>query len=190
MTLWEKFWAKPYNPLNAKIGSPLSIDSFGVRGSIFTIHEMWEYKRKVNDKTLTFTDYILRSEDTYLKLRYLPVENPDTVLTHNVLLLSKYDEMAWCESLDEACRCGSGELIINDEDTYWRMNDVKDSYLAKVTVIKDKTEKITVEYWDYHRDTLDEAQQQYTEYLFVELDDDTKMQTMWRGVEIEASSVT
>lgn len=195
------------NPVKAKIGCSFTLDVVGHRDMIFNLREILAYTRRINGKEFTFADYVLLArpigqEDVSVRVRFVPVENPDASQTHTVLLLSKYDEMKFCRDLDNALRDATGELVIteeNREDKYWRINDVRDSYRAEVAVIRDvngdgkvqenEVEKHRIEYWDFHRETTDEAGQKYVQYLFVELDD-YKMQTMWRGEEVDAQRIS
>lgn len=201
----EQVELKHYNPVKAKVGTTFMIDTIDFPKQLFTLREIWEYKRKVNGKTLTFADYVLRNkEDVWIRLRFMPVEVPDSQLTHNVLLLQQYEQNRFDKGLDDALRAGSTFTITDHdkktEDEYWRLGDLTESFHAEVNILKDadndgrvksdEVETHRVEYWDYHRDLMDEAKQQYTQFLFVELDKKTKMQTMWRGSEIDPSRVT
>lgn len=207
---------KYFNPLRAKIGSSFSLDVLGFRDLMFTLREIHQYERKDSVKSM-FGDYVLLArpigkEDVWVTVRLMPVEVPDANLTHNVLLLQKYDEMPFCKPLDEACRCGSGELEISDNDTgaketYYRLamdnagtQRITRSFDTTMTVIRDvnndgkvedhEVQKVPVEYWNYSRITRDEAGQDFTQYLFVEFDKKTRLQTMWRGEEVDAQRVT
>ena len=195
-----------FNPAHAKIGSTFTLDVINLRGLMFQLREIWEYKRNINGKQLTFGDYVLLArpvgkEDVEVRLRFMPVEVPDAELTHDVLVLTKFDEMPYNEGLDGAVRDGSGEMTITDnatkaEETYWRNNNLKDAYVADVSIIKDAhgkvgdTEHTSVEYWDYSRETDDEAGQKFVQFLFVEMDSDSKMQTLWRGEMTDANRVS
>lgn len=211
----EQVEYKYFNPAKAKIASTFSLDVIGLRDLMFTLVEIREYKRTINSKQLTFGDYVLLSrpigkDDVWVRVRFMPVENPDSQLTHNVLILTKYDEMPYCKELDEVLRATTGVLDITDHDTeltetYWRpaidgRSRLTSAYRADVSIIRDvnndgkvepqEVEKETIEYWDYSRITKDEAGQEFTQFLFVEMDEHSKMQTMWRGSEIDANRVT
>lgn len=84
---------------------------------------------------------------------------------------------------------------------YWRVEDVLDPYHARVTVLADKNgngkieeeelDRLNVTYWDYYRDTNDTVtQQQFIEYITVELNDETHYFTFLRGRAVGAFQVT
>jgi hypothetical protein len=76
---------------------------------------------------------------------------------------------------------------------------VTDSYKAEVSVLRDvnsdgrvdrdEVEKVRLEYWDYWRETKDEAGLPLRQYLFVEMDRDTGWFQLWRGQEIDPQRV-
>ncbi len=195
------------NPAKAKIGNTFNLDVMDYRGLMFSLREIHDYKRTLNGRVLNFADYILLArpvgkEDIEVRLRFVPLTVPDALMTHNVILLHKYDEMPFNKGLDEVLRATTGELVITEnavDEKYWRINDIKTPYRADVAVVRDanndgkiedkEVEKNKVEYWDYSRITTDVAQQKFTQYLFVELDQGSKVQTMWRGEEIDPERV-
>lgn len=192
-TLWERLTRGPEkqieNPANAKIGAIFTIDEIDYRNKTNHLREIMEYKREINGKEFVFVDYVFDD----FRLRFMP--STDDGVTHNIILLKKYDEMKFNESLDSVLREETGELVITENDNeekYWRNNDVTSSYLAKINVLsgKNKLDTMNIEYWDFSRVTKDEADQDFTQYLFVELDKNYHMQTMWRGEEILAEKIT
>jgi hypothetical protein len=211
-TLWERLTKgkeplefKYTNPAKAKIGCSFIIDSLDYKNLIFTLHEIIEYKRNINGKELFFADYVLIAkpigkwngkEEVLVRTRFMPIEIPDSQFTHNVILMTKYEEMKFNEELDNVLRDNTGELLITDDSTgeeeqYWRLNDLKNSYHADLSIVTNQNvENKKVEYWDFSRITLDEANQQFTQYMFVEMDKYYKVQTMWRGQEIDTNSVS
>jgi hypothetical protein len=215
-TLFERLWYgkevvefKYTNPAKAKIGCSFTIDAFGLRGLLFTLKEIVEYNRTVNGKELKFADYVLLArpvdgEETWVRMRFMPLALKDADASHTVLVLHKYDEFKFMDELDKALRDDTGELVINGgtdaEEKYWRVNDIRGSYTADISVISDadgngkvesnEVENRELEYWDFSRITLDEAKQEFVQYLFVELDKDCGMQTMWRGEEVDPHSIT
>lgn len=215
-TLWQRLTKGPEvvehrytNPAKAKIGCAFSIDSIGYRDLMFALREIHDYRRVINGREFRFADYVLLArpvggEDVWARVRFVPADVPDAALTHNVLLLTKYDEMRFCKELDDALRDATGELVVTDnatgtEERYWRPNGLTTPYRATVSVVRDENgdgkvtsnevEKRRVEYWDFARTTTDEAKQPFTQHLFVELDGDSKVQTMWRGEEIDPQRV-
>jgi hypothetical protein len=73
------------------------------------------------------------------------------------------------------------------------------SYAVGVTVIAEclqegvadeaKVQREQLDYWDYSRTAKDEANQDYEEYVFVELNTDNGWMTVWRGVELNPHRV-
>src|SRR5919109_1801284 len=111
-TLWEMLTEKfhspvelhYYNPLRARIGNAVVINEVEWRDYNFFLRGIREYKRTLGSKQLLFADYTLLArplggDDVSLRLRLNPVDNPDRAggLTHHVLMLRLYDEMAYNE---------------------------------------------------------------------------------------------
>lgn len=216
-SLFEWLFRKPdplelsyFNPVKAKIGTAFMLNVIGLRDKAFRLQEIWEYGRVVDGQPRTFGDYILRYENEEIRLRFIPVEAPDSILTHHVVVMRKYDEMPYNQELDNALRCGSGELEITENgqvETYWRpfldqfgKRRATMSYTCDMKVIRDlnndgtiepsEIHKFKLEYWDYSRMTKDEAGQDFTQHLFVELFLDSRIQVMWRGEEVDAQRIT
>ena len=91
--------------------------------------------------------------------------------------------------------------VLEEKRVYWRINDVFDPYVARVTSMKDVDQNGTIEdselersdvsYWDYSRITKDlDTEQDVTEYLLVEMDHDTRYFTLLRGRDIHPSQVS
>jgi hypothetical protein len=217
-TLWEMLTEKLqgpvefqyYNPLKARIGNAVLINDIEWRDYHFFLREIREYKRTLGPKEFLFADYVLLArplggEDVGVRLRLNPVDDPDRAagLTHNVLLLRQYDEMAYDEGLHGVVTDTTKHFQVLEEgqvtEEYWRINDVGDSYRAKVSVVKDtnrdstvqkdEVEPVELEYWDYWRDATDEVGQPVRQYLFVEMDAGTGWFQIWRGHEIDPQRV-
>ncbi len=217
-TLWEMLLAKIegpveshfYNPLKAKVGSPVMINEIELKDDNFTIKEIRQYQRTIGSKDFYFVDYVLlahqlEAEDILARLRLNPIDDPDSAggLTHQALLLRLYDDLPYNEELHKVVNdttkkfqvTANGQVV----EEYWRINDVTSSYKAKVAVVKDanqngkaakdEIEKMEVEYWDYWREVKDQAGQTSTQFLFVEMDTDNGWFQLWQGQEIDPQRV-
>lgn len=217
-TLWEMFLdflrgsreVEYYNPLKAKISSPVTINEVELRDLNFFIKEIREYSRRINRKTFHFTEYVLLAkstsgEEVNVRLRYNPRKDAaeDDPLSHHVLMLRLYDELAYDEGLYEVVTDTTKKFEVREDDQvveeFWRINDVGRSYRAKVSVLRDlnrnrkvearEVQKVDLEYWDYWRDTTDFADQPMREYLFVEMDRDDGWFQIWRGTAMDPRRV-
>jgi hypothetical protein len=217
-TLWEMLVEKLqgpvelrfYNPLKARVGNALTIDEVELRDYNFFLHEIREYKRTIGREEFPFVDYVLLArplggEDVWVRLRLNPVDDPERAsgVTHDVLLLRLYDELAYDQGLHEVLNDTTKKFQVVEDgevrEEFWRINDVASPYKARVAVLKDtdrdsKVEKdevktVHLEYWDYWRETQDEFGQTFTEFLFVEMDTDNGWFQMWRGRELDPHRV-
>lgn len=83
---------------------------------------------------------------------------------------------------------------------YWRIGNVLDPYLSSCTLLADldgdgtieddELEHFDITSWDFSRLTDDENDQEITEYLTVEMDDDTRYFTFLRGTDIKPFQIT
>ncbi len=216
-TLWEMLTEKLhgpvesqyYNPLLARIGSSVMIDDLDFRDYNFFVKEVREYRRTIESKQYVFTDYVLlahppKGDDVWARLRLNPRPEADAGgLTHDVLLLQLYDEMAYDKGLHDVVTDATKKFEVSENGhlvaEYRRINEVSSSYQATVAIVKDankdhtvdqdKVDKVHLEYWDYWRQTPDEAGQPFTEFLFVEMNTDNGWFQIWRGREIDPQRV-
>jgi len=218
-TLWEMFtgwWkrtfnpdppVKPveeqhYNPLNAKLRetSTVTIDTLDLRKYTFVVQKIVTYKLDYGKKAFAFTDYYCRStlqegDPINIKIRVYPHDTPGRQL--QALVFKQWDELDYDENfkilLDD--QQFNTEIDGEVEAEFWRINDVKTPYQAKTTELSkngDAVDSSTGEtwYWDYWRETKDEAGTDFKEFLFVEWDKgDTGRFTIWRGEEIPQSRI-
>jgi hypothetical protein len=176
-----------YNPVaGAKVGGSFTIDSLDYRGLNFFVKEIVEYNVSLNGKK--FSDYVLLARpigkpDVWVRLRLIPDESGTMKTTHRVLLLRQYDSVAYNEGLHNVVKDKCGKFVVDDDkmdddltndtrDEYFRVGDVKASYLARLKTLRDENgdgkveaHEVTdsqVEFWDYHRmtkiDGVDEEQ--------------------------------
>src|SRR5687767_14756910 len=92
-TLWEMlkeaFSTSPvelkfYNPLKARVGNAVSVDTFDLREYNFFLQEIREYKRSIHGREFQLADYVLLArplggEDVLLRLRLNPVADASRV---------------------------------------------------------------------------------------------------------------
>jgi hypothetical protein len=211
-TLWEMLVARVqgpaefrhYNPLHARVGTSLMINEIDWKDYNFFIREIREYKRTIGGKEFLFADYVLlarplEKDDVWVRLRLLPVAEPDPAggLTHDALLLRLEDEMAYDENFYKVVTDTTKKFQVLENgqvtEEYYRINDADDPYKAQVTVIKDtnadEVETVQLQYWDYWREVKDEAGQPLRQYLFVEMDAKTGWFQIWKGQEVDPQRV-
>ncbi|SPE51728.1 hypothetical protein SBV1_1420008 [Verrucomicrobia bacterium] len=216
-TLWEMLQARlhgggngaglPFdNPLDLRVGSALPIayangPEFADRN--FTACEIREYTRHINGQDFRFTDYVLRGLSTKTfdpgdamsaRLRVVP----NAAGAHDSLLLRLYDEFGFAEDFLSVVKDDTGIFEVGGDDstqpdTFRRINDLRESYVAAVLVVSETTPdgkaapgKATgarVEYWDYWRDADLGGGNTAKEFVFVEMNSDTGWFQIWRGRE-------
>ena len=155
-----------------------------------------------------------------MRLRITPDENVTGEMGQRIQLLYLYDEKGWDEDLyDMLCENGDYDESYDDEGTvsfkvdyddegneleeprqYWRIENVPDPYNSNCTLIADldgdgtieddELERFPITSWDFSRLTDDENEQEITEYLTVEMDDDTRYFTFLRGTDIKPFQIT
>jgi hypothetical protein len=200
------------NPLKMKLGQSMTIKDIDYKGLVFYLKRILEYKRTINGEDFVFTDYELQArpfgaDEVNLRLRLNPIADPDAVsgLTHNAVLLKMYDELAYTEDFHKIVNDTTKQFQVFENgvmtEQYWRVNDVQESYKTTVTVVDsasvdkgvkkvDELPKNYLEFWDYHRETVDEANQKLIQYLFVEMDQSNGWFQIWRGAEIDTQLVS
>lgn len=216
-TLWEILTKKKdppvpqelqiNNPLKMLVGnSIISIDSPNLSGLRFVAKGIREIGRKVDRQTHSFVDYDLigrdlQSETTEIRLRLVPLENPDGNLTHSSVLLSLYDQFKWNEGFystlnnveknspdDPDLRCD------DDGSEWWRVNDATTPWEATSLFLEDldhngkidinEVQHEQIVYWDFWRQIENES----LEFLMVEMDENHFFQ-IWRGKEIDPNRI-
>jgi hypothetical protein len=178
------------NPLELKIGGNVTVNTIDYGRNLLTVGEIWSWDRKINGKTFNMTDYFLRSAGANVLIRVFPRENPNDELKYHVLVMTQYypkepGPLGWCEESPDILAAAddvTGEFFNNkgqdNEEKYWRIGG-KIAIPCTVHVIKDEngdgkidTKEVShVPYtlWDFHRETLDEANQKMVQYLYVQL---------------------
>jgi hypothetical protein len=202
---------KYINPLDVRLGDVVTIDALDWRDLDLRVHQFRVVNRIINGEEFPFTDYFLRArtidDDEYnCILRYVPIEDPDvhSGTTHLVYLLHIVDEHEYVSETIHHLDSGSfgyGHVVEGDDGTKViqmqefpsRVNDITMVYPCSVDVVQDKNndgeveddevETYTMRLWDFWRD-IEEDGQEFTEYLFVEIDDKDEWTTLYHGEEV------
>ncbi len=205
MTLWEIIKDKIsggkeeplefnfFNPLKAKLGDFVSIETAELSGKNFTLVETDIYKRKILGENFEFANYIFREGDNWVHLRVFPLTNPEPYSYKHcdVMVVFPDFEMPYDQNFYEII-LPSGILEVKDGQgnlmaTYNRRENLKDPIFAEVTVIDNADNQPKIESWDcwdFERDTAQDK-----EYYFVEMDLKTKSFQMFWGREISEKDI-
>jgi hypothetical protein len=216
-TLWEMLLERVHgssngagiafaNPLDLRVGSAVAVayaNGPEFTDYNFTAQEIREYTRRIEAQEFRFTDYVLRgvnskspdADDTLAaRLRVVP----NQAGAHDALLLRLYDEFAFAEDFLGVVKDTTGLFKMTDdksgaEETFSRINDLRESYQAAVLVVSEttpdgkgatgKVSPVKVEYWDYWRDADIGGGKTAKEFVFVEMNSDTGWFQIWRGRE-------
>jgi hypothetical protein len=216
-TLWEMLLERLHgnsngagiafaNPLDLRVGSAVAVayaNGPEFADHDFTAQEIREYTRRIEGQEFSFTDYVLRGvnakspdADDTLAARVRVV--PNQAGAHDALLLRLYDEFAFAEDFLGVVKDTTGLFKMTDdksgvEETFSRINDLRESYQAAVLVVSEttpdgkgatgKVSPVKVEYWDYWRDADIGGGKTAKEFVFVEMNSDTGWFQIWRGRE-------
>ncbi len=208
---------KYFDPLGVKVGGSITIDELDYRGLPFFVREIREHKRPELGDAHTFTDYMLvaksiSNEEKSVRIRCFNL--PEGDLPYQPVLLEQYDQLAHDENPDSdyqglfnAVHDTTGKFDIktdNEDVEFYRPTKAGggyqlSSYNAEVILVveclkegiadQSRIQRESLEYWDYSRTTKDEANQDYEEYVFVELNKENGWLMVWRGVELNPPNV-
>jgi len=200
---------KIYNPIGCKIGGVVKVDSLDLRDHRFLVKEILEYSIKVGSSIHKMVDYVLLSRpidkpDFTIRLRVVPNSDSKSQITHRVMAMSLYDDLSYNEGLHDVVRDVTLKFVVDDDkddtdasndthEEFWRVNDVKSSYISSVKSLVDNNgdgkvaaeeiAKSQIEFWDYSRMTeMDGVETE--EFLFVEMNKDSGWFQIWRGAEL------
>ena len=217
-TLWEilldKFSGPSelhyYNPLKARIGVSITIDTVEMRDLNFFLQEIREYQRRIGPQEFTFVDYSLlarplHGDDVSMRLRLNPIADPQKAggREYNVLMLRLDDEMEYTAAFEKLLNDKSGLFQIRQDgvvkEEFQRVFGLKSPYQATVSYLRDvnqdhrierdEIDTLELKYWDFSRQIKDEAGQPLEEFLFVEMDGQTGWIQIWRGCELDPRKV-
>lgn len=218
---------KYYNPLKLNIGDPVTLDEMNFRGLDFKVQYIREVKLQFNKSgayPMVDYDLIARSlsgDPVKAKLRLAPKEDPDNAaeLTHDAILLKFDDELGADSGIeDNVLNDNTGQFNVDedndgkDDSFFTRVNDVKDPYTARVTVLDDRNhdgkvsdnevQSFAVKFWDFYRTAESIKKRQKdgswvdeklpepaTEFLIVEKDINKSWFTIWRGFEFNTDRI-
>lgn len=193
-----------FNPVKCKASSRIALDVLDRRERLYPLVALDEYVYRVDGKAFNFTDYVLAAEKETL-VRVFPKTDPATrIESHDSVLFEQVHSQAHDDGLIETLNHESGEFEWWQGDVmeakYWRVDDARGGYEAQVTrhqdkdgdgkVQPDEREFRTSMFWDFSRETEDEAGQKTLEYLFVHQDQENGWITMWRGTPIANHAVS
>lgn len=177
-----------FNPLQAKIESQARInrDDFD---ELWRVTEIWAWDRKINGNSHPFADYILVSESKQVVLRVLPKVVKGKQADPDILLLQQY----WPDNLTGPYPWGEESPYVLDglmdktgEFVRWAGEPNEERYFrdicnvpVTVSIIKDQNHDGKVEMeevqrhefstWTFRRTTTDIANQEFEQYLMVQL---------------------
>ncbi|RTK97699.1 MAG: hypothetical protein EKK64_00355 [Neisseriaceae bacterium] len=176
-----------------KIGDFFKIDTIDTVDLRFEIKEI----RENQVGKLKFTDYVLSQNNSDdFRLRLFKDSRDNDV----AIILKIHDSLEYDEGFHDLVKNSEefemhDDLNDNDEsndihEKFWRINDVKVSYKSKIAVkTKEGSSVDSVEYWDYSRITqIDSVEVE--EFVFVEMNKETGMFTIWRGTSVPAERIT
>jgi len=216
-TLWEMLLERLHgggngagiafaNPLDLRVGSAVAVayaNGPEFADYNFAAQEIREYTRRIEGQEFRFTDYVLRGVNTKspdaddtpaARVRVVP----NQAGAHDSLLLRLYDEFEFAEDFLGVVKDATGLFKMTDdksgaEETFSRINDLRESYQAVVLVVTEttpdgkgatgKASPVKMEYWDYWRDVDIGGGKMAKEFVFVEMNSDTGWFQIWRGRE-------
>ena len=226
-TLWEmlrkkvedanKPVAKPlefqfYNPLGIRINHTMKIDMVEQGEDLaplnFTLRQIRVVDRQVGQQNFQFVDYdvmarsLVGKPNLNMRVRLIPMEDPDANATHNVILFKKLTEFGYHQEFHEglAFEKNNGEIQEHEafEATYWRPDGITEPWECSTTLLRDEDNSGKVDenearhgkltYWDFHRQTTDDTGD-FIEWYMVEMDDKGYFE-IWVGKEISAVRIS
>jgi hypothetical protein len=205
-TLWDKLTKKKapeviventiYNPFGVRVNDSVKINTIDLEKENLVFNAIRQVKRTINRVEHSFADYDLGPQrDQPLRIRLVPMENPDSKLTHDVLLLAKVGECVYNKEFHEGLAFEANEGVFEEGETkYWRVNDQQEPWLAKTVTLQDldlsgkidinEATKGSLTYWDFWRETEGEGGDKVIEFYIVEMDQDGYF-TFWVGQQID-----
>jgi hypothetical protein len=212
-TLWQ-MWTEHdepkhiefYNPMKARIGSIVTIDDVDLSKLDLVVDTIEEFTREIGGQEFKFTDYLLkdRKGGEVIRLRINPAGPNVAGVPHNVIVLRLDDEFGYSDDFLAVVNDQSKKLKVTDEkaktaDDYWRINDVSGSYKCEVSIInavgedgsadEKSVSKASIEYWDYWRETKDEAGVTFRQFVFVNMNAANGWFQIWKGEEINPQKI-
>lgn len=199
-----------FNPLGLDFNNIVEITTPIFLGKSWRVCCIEEYKRVFEEQSFHFTDYVLiNTKDKLDQIRLRSYEDRDLCI-----ILTLFDSRGYNPDLHDVLT-DTGKTdnkrpedvgvfnIVDSNDIeirFFRINDIKDPWIADVMSIEDKDGdrkftkndpiKIkTIDYWDFWR-TLHIAGVEQTEYLFCEMDSESGGFTFWRGMDTDPQLIS
>ena len=192
----EKEVLKKDNSFPINVGSVLKIDTIDTKSIRFNVLEVCENEVSLGGKFNKFKDYILSGDQDNLKLRFFK----DLKGRERFILLKQHDALEYDEGFHDLVK-NSQEFEMHDDlndddekndihEKFWRVNDVKISYKTKVKILDSEqlVSNKSYEYLDFSRITKVDSVE-VEEFVFVEMDTETGMFVIWRGMEIPSGRI-
>ena len=216
-TLWDRLTGankpvanedKYHNPFKARVGNTFHLDILDHRKLFYTLKSFEVIDRGTG---VLMTDYRLEakpfgeSEAKTLLLRTVPREGKTgaSKIDFRIVALQPFfecghDDTESYSGIMEGVNDRAGEFVINagttDERRFWRLQSLKSSEHATVTILKDDSgdgvvqdeeiETKLIEVWGFSRTTLNEAKEEVNEYLYVQKDKSSGWIEILIGTEI------
>lgn len=184
---------KVYNPLNARVGCPVSVNTVYHQGQNFLVQSI----TACESRGQRWTDYEVLArpiggEEVRLKLR--------SVTPDSVAVLRLDDDFGYSQDFRQVLN-DNNFIVKNDgqpDEEFFRVGGVKKSHAVTRKTLEDlnsdgridpnEVRDSKVEMWDYSRSAeIDGVQTE--EFLFVELDKDNGWFQIWRGEQVLGGKV-
>lgn len=201
---------KIYNPLRARVGNAVSVDSLEYGDLNFFVRSIREVALKPSGSKTRFVDYDivarpLEGDDVVLRLRIIPTAKALDGSKFQILILNLLVEEEYNQEVYDIVQDGSGVFNLNwpdkgiDNRHYQRVGDVRKGYKANTLTLQDENNdgKIsanevqntgTIDFWDYTTKLEVEGVSE-DNFMFVEMDSDTKWMWTWLGQPISPHRV-
>lgn len=186
--------------IGINLESTVKIDTIDTVNSRFKVKEIRKNLVFQGDKS--FIDYVLSEPNTDdFRLRIFK----DSHDNNRAVILKIHDSLEYDQGFHDLVKNSEefemhDDLNDNDEsndihEKFWRIDDVKIAYSSRVVVKKSPKENAveliekSFDFWDFSRMTeIDSVELE--EFVFVEMDKETGMFTIWRGTEIPVQRIT
>lgn len=210
---------KVYNPMKARKGFGVKIKTLDDEDLNYRISDLREIRLDgIVGEAGYMTDFDILARDnnteTRKRLRFVPMNEKDGNLTHNVLLLELLTEFPYNKEYEDSLNSEEGgkevaePVLVNGEpqndtngeplmDVFKRVNELTTPWTATVRDLSDDgkfLETGALTYWDFWRDTNDVDGVGILEFYIIEMDGSKARPAsgqfkIWRGREIEQNRI-
>lgn len=187
------------NPLKLKVGNRVSINRLDYRHLNFAVTGLREYSSGLG----IFIDYDLMAltihgDEVIAKIRLIPKQSGG----YTFFLLKQFDKLAYDDGLYNACLLVDTALAVGEDKMedgkdaeFWRPKGSPQFYNASVTTLVDQNadgkiegnsevSKTRMKVWDFSRETECDGLPT-VQYLYVEMDSESKGFALYSGYKIE-----